>query len=595
MPQAFSTGIEVPTAGDRHPSEAWWSRVGATTNAAILNETGKARTDAAAAVDALRKTVTQDYVDRATASQYGIPGPANKLSVGTVAVGTKAAASITGTAPNQILNMTYEPGPRGPEGVGGSYREKESAYEGLFESDTTPVSPWDPAWNRGVVPAGTDLNTLRTTNHAGVWELSATGGYVNAPFVGVGQLLVTVARSSARQVATRASGGKETWSRDSSSTSAWWGWDAVPVQQPTAGVNLDNERTNRDFLIRNATDAAAVTGGWPDELGIPRNAASVSVRVTTTGLVFQTMQTYGDDPRFLIRSTKSTTPSPYPFSAWKDATAPAAPVTTGAVPLGVHAGVANAVLLQDFTRRRPVVKTGGKPVLTLRFDHGLANFNTLVLPHLKRLKLPAAICLNAGDWARTENAGVTKEIVNGWVTEGWLEVWNHALNHTDVTDPSKFQEQIVTGLTQLRADLPAAVIDGFMPPGSGSYIDFNGGDTVESWWKTDAGRLILQHHAVASGYISGTVYRVLDGQPRQGQGHYTVDTLSLADLKARVQGAYSPVRGVQLMLHPSRLDTTGYIASSDYVAFLEWAAAERTAGRLVVLGAYDQLRADASA
>ncbi|MEX3600480.1 polysaccharide deacetylase family protein [Kocuria carniphila] len=368
----------------------------------------------------------------------------------------------------------------------------------------------------------------------------------------------------------------------------------IPVQQPPDGINLDDERSNKDFMIRNTTAANAVTGGWPDALGIPRSAAWVSVRVTMTGLVFQQMQTYGSDPRLLIRSTRSTSPSPYPFSEWKDVTAPPAPVSTGAVPLGVHAGVANAVLLQDFTRRRPVVKTGGKPVLALRFDHGLANFNTMVVQHLKRLDLPAAICLNAGDWARTENNGVTKEMVNTWVGEGWLEIWNHALNHVDITDPAKFQEQIVTGLKQLRADLPAATIDGFMPVGSGPYIDFNGGNTVESWWSTDAGRLILQHHAVASGYIPGTVYRVLDGQPRQGQGHFTVDTMTLDDMQVRVEGAYSPVRGVQLMLHPSRLDTTGYLTSADYVAFLEWVAAERDAGRLVVLGAYDMLRADAT-
>lgn len=583
MARTFSTGVEVPTSGDRHPSEAWWARMGATVNEAILRKTQEAIA-----------AVARDYVPRSEATQYGIPGPASKISIGTVSVGAKASASMTGTAPNQTLNLVYEPGPRGPEGPGGSYREKESQYEGLFIGDTTPVAPWDPAWNRGIVPAGTDLNTLRTADHAGVWELSATGGYVNTPFTGPGQLFVTVARTSARQVATRSSGGKETWSRDSSSSSGWWAWESTPVQQPADGINLDNERANKDFMIRNATAANAVTGGWPDALGIPRNAASVSVRVTTTGLVFQTMQTYGADPRLLIRSTASTSPSPYPFSEWKDVTAPPAPVTTGAVPLGVHAGVANAVLLQDFTRRRPVVKTAGKPVVTLRFDHGLANFNTMVVPHLKRLNLPAAISLNAGDWARTENNGVTKEMVNTWVGEGWLEIWNHALNHVDVTDPEKFQEQIVTGLTQLRADLPAATIDGFMPVGSGPYIDFNGGNTVESWWSTDAGRLILQHHAVASGYIPGTVYRVLDGQPRQGQGHFTVDTMTLDDMQVRVEGAYSPVRGVQLMLHPSRLDTTGYLTSADYVEFLEWVAAERDDGRLVVLGAYDMLRADAS-
>lgn len=451
--------------------------------------------------------------------------------------------------------------------------------------------------NRGIAPAGTDLNTFRTVDHAGVWELSATGNYLNAPFVGAGQLFVTVAGLSTFQRATRRDfRSKETWTRSAFNSLSWWPWEAADVQQPEDGVNLDNERSNRELIIRNSTAANAVTGGWPDALGIPRTTAHISVRVTSTGLVFQQMQTYGADPRFLIRSSRAASPAPFPFSEWKDLTAPAAPVTAGAVPVGVHAGVANALLLQDFTRRRPVVKTAEKPALALRFDHGLANFNTMVVPHLKRLNLPAAICLNAGDWARTENNGVTKEMVNTWVGEGWLEIWNHSLNHVaPPADPVQLEQQIKGGLDQLRADIPAAVIDGYMPPGSaGDTTGFEGGKTVDSWWSTGPGRLILQHHAVTTGYIPGTAYRVLDGQPRQGQGHYTVDAMAVADMKTRVEGAYSPVRGVQMMLHPSLLDTSGYLTSADYVAFLEWVAAERDAGRLVVLGAYDMFRADSS-
>ena len=594
MPQAFSTGIEVPTASDRHPSEAWWARVGATTNAAILNETAKVRTAATASVDALRKTVTQDYVDRATASQYGIPGPATTIRIGTVQGGTTAAASMTGTSPSQTLSLTLPQGPRGPEGPGGAYRMVETSDPGLFAASETPVAPWDPAWNRGVVPAGTDLNTLRTANHAGVWELSATGGYVNAPFAAAGHLLVTVAKASARQVAVRLSGAKETWSRSSASSTAWWAWDAVEVQQPPAGMDLNGLRSNAEYVIRNTTDANAVTAGWPDELGIARSAARISVRVTTTGLVFQQMQTYGADPRLLIRSTAATSPSPYPFSSWKDATAPA-PAATGGAAVGAHAGIANALLLQDFTRRRPVIRTGGKPALALRFDHGLANFNNLIVPILKRLKLPAALALNAGDWDRSENGGVTANTVNGWVQEGWLEIWNHSLNHmAPPEDPAALTEQIVTGLSKLRSDLPAAVIDGYMPAGTaGDTTGFNGGDTAEAWWNTAPGRLILQHHAVASGYILDTAYRVLDGQPRQGQGHFTMDTMNVTDVKARIQAAYAPARGLQLMLHPSRLNTSGYMTSADFVSLLEWIAAERDAGRLIALGAYDMLRAAA--
>lgn len=52
----------------------------------------------------------------------GPPGPPNSLSIGTVttgATGTAAAASITGTAPSQTLNLTLPAGPKGDAGSGG--------------------------------------------------------------------------------------------------------------------------------------------------------------------------------------------------------------------------------------------------------------------------------------------------------------------------------------------------------------------------------------------------------------------------------------------------------------------------------------------
>lgn len=51
----------------------------------------------------------------------GDPGPANELSVGTVttgAVGSPAAATITGTPPTQVLDLTIPQGDPGPAGVG---------------------------------------------------------------------------------------------------------------------------------------------------------------------------------------------------------------------------------------------------------------------------------------------------------------------------------------------------------------------------------------------------------------------------------------------------------------------------------------------
>ena len=83
-----------------------------------------------------------------TGSQ-GPAGPANSLSIGTVTSGT-AAATITGTAPNQTLNLVLPPGaagatgPQGPQGPAGT----------VNLSDETPQP-------LGAASAGTALSAAR--------------------------------------------------------------------------------------------------------------------------------------------------------------------------------------------------------------------------------------------------------------------------------------------------------------------------------------------------------------------------------------------------------------------------------------------------
>ena len=48
-----------------------------------------------------------------------IPGPPNILTIGTVESGETASASITGTSPEQVLNLVLPQGPQGIQGVQG--------------------------------------------------------------------------------------------------------------------------------------------------------------------------------------------------------------------------------------------------------------------------------------------------------------------------------------------------------------------------------------------------------------------------------------------------------------------------------------------
>ena len=124
------------------------AQVTAATEAAESAETAKtgaesAQTQAQAARDAIINmiveaitleqgspaTVEKSLVDSVYKLTFGLPkgekgakgdtGPANKLAIGTVTKGTEAAATITGSAPNQTLNLVLPKGDKGDKGATG--------------------------------------------------------------------------------------------------------------------------------------------------------------------------------------------------------------------------------------------------------------------------------------------------------------------------------------------------------------------------------------------------------------------------------------------------------------------------------------------
>lgn len=95
----------------------------------------------------------------------GPAGPANTLSIGNVSTGANAAASINGTPPNQILNLTLPQGPAGPQGVQGP--------EG-------PQGPQGPPGPAGTYTAGTGINitgsVISALNTTALWNANQLQG-----------------------------------------------------------------------------------------------------------------------------------------------------------------------------------------------------------------------------------------------------------------------------------------------------------------------------------------------------------------------------------------------------------------------------------
>lgn len=113
-------------------------------------------------------TVTKKTAEVVQVVTAGVSGPANVIAIGTVTTGT-AAATMTGTAPNQILNLVLP--------TGGSY----------VHSQSVSASTWTITHNLGYYPGGVSVVDSGETVVVGdVTHLSATAFTVSfsTPFSG---------------------------------------------------------------------------------------------------------------------------------------------------------------------------------------------------------------------------------------------------------------------------------------------------------------------------------------------------------------------------------------------------------------------------
>lgn len=263
----------------------------------------------------------------------------------------------------------------------------------------------------------------------------------------------------------------------------------------------------------------------------------------------------------------------------------------GGTTVVLDASLRNSLLVGDWSRQMGGVKKVDTATIALRFDHGLANFNSKCRLPLEADDLPYSLALCSGQWTRAENVGVTPEMVNIWVQGGLAEIWNHSKDHgSGDNSEAAWKAAILDGLTELEAQIPAAAgkIRGFAPPGSTgtNFGGFTNAQTLEQFY-SPGGQFILSYHAVVAGYL-GNTQRWQDGIIRQGLGHFTADSKSLATMQGEIQSAIAQKRAIQYMIHPSLMDSTG-MATSTFTGLLGYIKSEVEAGRLKVVSPYQQL------
>lgn len=280
------------------------------------------------------------------------------------------------------------------------------------------------------------------------------------------------------------------------------------------------------------------------------------------------------------------------WSSWTETTAgqtAPAPLTVyvNTTTDGTDAALQHAMLVEDFTRRTGPVHTKGKGFVALRFDHGLTNFKSTVLPLLRARGFSATVAMNSRNWSIAENSGATPAEADGWDD---IEFANHSATHEDAATTTALVDEIVNGHHELQSQLPNHHIDGWLIPGTtGSrYKGWGNGVDVRQFSDTEAGRLILSTHAWSSGHLPDTAQRPLDGCVRQGEAHFGIETRSFTEIKAEIDKAAADGTGLCLMMHPRVLNTTGYISTAGLTEILDYLKTQVTGGKLMV-GTYSQL------
>ncbi|MHC6176250.1 pyocin knob domain-containing protein [Glutamicibacter sp. X7] len=451
---------------------------------------------------------------------------------------------------------------------------------------------------RGTMPLGTNVNNLRVPGLYIVPSQTYAESMVNLPVVYPGVFLVYAYNDSSVIVAkqtytTYGNARGEEYVRVSTGSTTWRGWEDKGADYGIAPAGLDLDTLGQGKIGVQAPNHTTIVNGPPGAgPGIIMTDVSRQFTIMKVQRYYEYGGTGGQGGLVWVRTSDSFTT----YGPWKDITATGG--GTG-IDYAVENPWANEQRKQWFIRRRGgFIGTGGMAAVAIRIDHGAVNMRDLVLNELVARSLPWGMAINPAQSRLDlpENAGVTWSDYNDWARIKGMEPWNHSYSHSNAETTSAFMQQIVGGRDLLQQNMPSSAIEGWMVPGvgAGGYLGQSSTNQIDSFFAYEAGRIIMSSHAVSSGYGGGDI-RPQVGALVDGQDHYGLDGATDASVVvAMIQQAQDTGGLVQLFLHPSQIGLTDKTTVSVLNQVWDYLAAERDAGRLMILSPSGLLLADPS-
>lgn len=435
------------------------------------------------------------------------------------------------------------------------------------------------------MPGTADFNNYVTPDRIAV---STGNNKTNIPVAVSGSLDVSTTGAIVLQTYTTAEAPQRIFTRRHNS-GEWSAWlSATPYSpSPANGTDFNDLTFTTTYPI--------ALGSHPNQ---PAKVVGTLEVLPFGGGLIQRFTTNENAPREFLRRRTGTT-----WSAWvqpRDADFTAldrrlAKMETSGPAPGAAPAAAGSPTQYGHTvrleRARQLVGMRSSPraQVALICDHGTVRFRDIVYPILKRFDLPCTLAINSQKVAGGILHDPAQEVnswdqLKTWAAAG-VEIANHGRTHLDTDSLPELIAEIVTGHEELETNLGRPIHSWVQPSAHGDlgkWFGFRDGISWDGWAGTDAGRLILDRHAVATGTIYPIGRYRLYGEPPIGmQGHWLDADDKIPAAREQIAAAQAEKTGLLLRLHP------GYVGGQNTVAALEtffgWLAAERDAGRLDVV------------
>lgn len=444
------------------------------------------------------------------------------------------------------------------------------------------VPPGGAAWKLGILPINQNALTLADGAHQ-VGSGSAISSLQGPPQLPSSAWLRGILEkftNSAGEVILRftaSQGSKQQVWQTVYTASAWKPWE--PLMPDTVRFRGILPAGNNADAMR-GTPNGTYEGQWqivPANLptGLPADFSGNGLLMVWPGVGWQTLMDYGADPKWMFRGINNA--STGAWSAWRSVfDSSTDPTTVGdALERTTRTDAAR-------TRVGNKIGTAGKAVVMLRFDDYPDTLLSKVIPVLAEHQLPSYFActvnhvenLSSVTWPQLQTAA----LANG------MQITGHSWSHGNQTSDAGIAQEIVDSADYFEQQMPGIRVDVWTQPSVGGAVPYDdySGDADAEFFGTNAGRLLLSRYAVVNGARGGWKHPQ-GGGSMIGSSNMTYETFDLATFQDRVLELERTGSAADLMLHPGRLDEAGYMTSATFAACMAWLAAERDAGRVLVL------------